>query len=109
MALIIGGKASWSSPPQEVVLSLSPQLFEQCRIGGGINDGVLNVPVPQIILYQARVRPLIGQGKPAGVPQHVRMHLDLACRLDFAHGFIHHLQIIRLSGFRADEDKIVLI
>ena len=43
------------------------------------------------------------------VPQHVRMHLDLACRLDFAHGFIHHLQIIRLSGFRADEDKIVLI
>jgi len=34
---------------------------------------VLNVPVPEIILYEPRVRALVGQGEAASVAQHVRM------------------------------------
>ncbi len=34
---------------------------------------MLNVPVPQVVLNQARVHALIGKGKAAGVAQHVGM------------------------------------
>ena len=50
-----------------------PQPLEPRRVRGGIADGVLNVPVPQVILNQARVCALIGKGKAAGVAQHVGM------------------------------------
>jgi len=54
--------------------SLSPpKFFKSGRIGGGTIDRILNVPVAEIILYQLRVGPLIGQGKPAGAPPHLRM------------------------------------
>ena len=52
---------------------LPPQLFKPRRIGRRVNDGVLNVPVPQIVLDQAGVGPLVGQGKPAGMAEHVRV------------------------------------
>jgi len=42
---------------------LPPQFLEPRRIGGGVTDGVLNVPVSEIILNQPRVRTLIGQGE----------------------------------------------
>lgn len=52
---------------------LPPKLFKPRRVGGCVSHGVLNVPVSKIVLDQARVRALVGQGEPAGVPQHVRM------------------------------------
>ena len=53
-----------------VVLS-APKLFKPGRIGGRIYDGVLNVPVPKIVLNQARVGPLIGQGKAASMARSI--------------------------------------
>jgi len=38
---------------------LTPQLLEPRGVGGGVNDGVLNVPVAEIVLDQAGVGPLI--------------------------------------------------
>jgi hypothetical protein len=32
---------------------------------------VLNVPVPQVVLYQARVRALVSEGEAARMAQHV--------------------------------------
>jgi len=52
---------------------LPPELFEPCRVGGGVPDGVLNVPVSEIVLNEPRVRALIGKGEAASVAQHVRM------------------------------------
>ena len=48
-------------------------MFKPCRVGGRVLDGVLNVPVPEIILNEPRVRALVGQGEAASVAQHVRM------------------------------------
>ena len=53
--------------------SLPPEPFKPCRVGGGVPDGVLNIPVPQIVLNQPRIRALVGQGKAAGMAQHVRV------------------------------------
>ncbi|OIR06112.1 hypothetical protein GALL_119090 [mine drainage metagenome] len=40
----------------------------------GVADGVLNIPVPQVVLYCARVLPILGQFVTAGMAQHVRMN-----------------------------------
>ena len=53
--------------------SLPPQLFKPRRIGRRVNDSVLDVPVPQIILDQAGVGPLVRQGKAARMAEHVRV------------------------------------
>lgn len=34
---------------------------------------MLNVPVPKVVLDQARIRALVGQGEAAGVAEHVGM------------------------------------
>jgi hypothetical protein len=44
---------------------------QPCRISGGVPDGVLNVPVAEIILNEPRIGSLVGQGKAAGMAQHV--------------------------------------
>lgn len=62
-----GGKNGYEIP------FLPPQSFKPCLIGSCIPDGVLNIPMAEVILNQPRVRPLIGQGKAARMPQHVRM------------------------------------
>jgi hypothetical protein len=36
-----------------------PQLFEAGRIGGGVSDGVLNVPMPEVILNTFGAKPTI--------------------------------------------------
>lgn len=54
-------------------MTLPPKLFEPCRIGGGVSDRMLNVPVSKIILNQARVCPLIREGEAAGMAKHVGM------------------------------------
>ena len=52
---------------------LSPKSLEPRRIGRGVAHGVLNIPVSEVILNQARVRALIGQSEAAGMAQHVRI------------------------------------
>ena len=54
-------------------LGSPPQLFEACRIGRRVLDGVLNVPVSEVILNEPRIRALVGQSEAASVAQHVGM------------------------------------
>src|SRR5690242_11608031 len=51
----------------------APKPFEPCRIGCGVPDGVLNVPMPEIILNEPCVCALVGKRKAASVAQHVGM------------------------------------
>jgi hypothetical protein len=53
--------------------SLTPELLEPGRIGGRVLDGVLNVPMPEIVLNEPRIGSLVGKSKAAGVAQHVGM------------------------------------
>ncbi len=53
---------------------LPPQLLEPRRVSGCIADGVLNVAVPKIDLDKPDVRALVGEGKAAGMAQHVGMN-----------------------------------
>src|SRR5437667_12343753 len=48
----------------------SPQLIEPYRVGGRVLDGVLNIPVSEIILNEPRVCTLVGEGEAASVAQH---------------------------------------
>jgi len=50
-----------------------PQFLEPGRVGGGIPDGVLYVPMAEVILNEPRVRALIGKREAASVAQHVGM------------------------------------
>jgi hypothetical protein len=52
---------------------LPPQLLEPCRLGGGVPDGVLNVPIAEIILDEPDVRSLVGQRETARMPQYLGM------------------------------------
>jgi hypothetical protein len=61
------------SSPAWVGLGSPPQLFEACRIGRRVLDGVLNVPVSEVILNEPRIRALVGQSEAASVAQHVGM------------------------------------
>jgi hypothetical protein len=54
-------------------LLILPEVLEPFRRELGVSDGVLNVLVPQIVLKRPRVLTIIGELKPAGVAQHVRM------------------------------------
>ena len=53
-----------------------PQPLKLCRIGRRVHDGVLNIPVPQIVLNELCVCALIGQGKAARVAQHVWVRFE---------------------------------
>ena len=54
----------------------APQTFEPNRSRSRISLGVPDVAVPQVILNQSRVAPLVRERKAATVPQHVRMNFD---------------------------------
>jgi len=54
-------------------IDLPPQPLKPGRIRRGVSDGMLNVPVSQVILDEPRIRALVGQGEAAGVAEHVRM------------------------------------
>ena len=61
---------------------LPPQPLEPRRVGSGIFDGVLNIPVSQVVLNQPRVGALVGQGKAACMAQHMRVSIHgQACEL----------------------------
>lgn len=55
------------------VTGIVPDAIEASRIAGGIPDGVADIAMPEIILYQAGIDPHIRQRKATGVPQHVRV------------------------------------
>jgi len=57
-------------------VQLPPQPFKPRRISRCVLHGMLNVSVSQIVLYQARVRALIGKGVTASVSQHVWVRRD---------------------------------
>src|ERR1700738_4344929 len=59
------GMGTWFGSP--------PQLLEPCRVGGRVLDGVLDVPMSEVILNEPSIRALIGQGEAASVAQHVGM------------------------------------
>ena len=61
----LDGMGTWFGSP--------PQLLEPYRVGGRVLDGVLNIPVSEIILNEPRVCTLVGQGEAASVAQHVGM------------------------------------
>ena len=72
---------SWFPACKESIL-LPPQSFKSRRVRGRVSDGVLNVPVSQIVLNQPRVCALVGEGKAACMAEHMRMRLDgQACAL----------------------------
>jgi hypothetical protein len=48
---------------------LAPKFFEPRRVGGGVPDGMLNVPMPEIILNQPGICALVGEGEAAGIAQ----------------------------------------
>ena len=81
--LQLGWKAGLS-----VGQSLPPQLLEPRRVSGGVANGVLNVAVPEIVLNEAGVCALVGEGKSAGMAQHVGMngHRELGLLTVFAQG-----------------------
>ena len=52
-----------------------PPPFKPRRIGGGVLDGVLNIPVSQVILNQPLIGALVGEGEAAGMAEHVRVRV----------------------------------
>lgn len=48
-----------------------PGVHKSGGVCGGVEDGVPNVTVPQVVLYQSRVVAALCQGIATGVPQHV--------------------------------------
>src|SRR2546422_3387832 len=59
-----------------LVSSLPPQPFKPCGIGGGVLDGMLNIPMAEIVLNQPRIGTLVGEGKAAGMAEHMRVCLN---------------------------------
>jgi hypothetical protein len=57
-------------------LSILPKPVKPARGQLGVFDGVLNVPVAEVVLQGARVLPVIRQLEAAGMPQHVGMHRE---------------------------------
>jgi hypothetical protein len=50
-----------------------PQSLKAKRSGPGIDLGVRNIAMAQVVLNQPRIAPFIGQGKSTTVPEHMRM------------------------------------
>ena len=57
-----------------------PQAAKPVRRKFGIPDGVRDTSVPQVGLQRPGISPFVGQGVPAGMPEHVRVSLDLKSR-----------------------------
>jgi hypothetical protein len=55
--------------------SVPPEPCKPCGVGGGVPDGVLNIPLPEIVLHQPCIGALVGEGEAAGMAQHVRVRV----------------------------------
>jgi len=58
-------------------VSVLPPPFEPGWRQFAVSDRMLDVLVPEVSLQRPRILSGIGQGKSTGVPQHVRVCLDL--------------------------------
>src|SRR6202035_3207939 len=56
--------------------SVLPKALEPICCKFGVPDGVLNVPVAEIVLEGAGVLPIVRQLEAAGVAQHVRVNRE---------------------------------
>jgi len=63
-----------SHPPGFVRLFVLPEILKAPGRQCGIADGMLDIPVPQILLQCPGIDSLVGEIKPARMPQHVGMH-----------------------------------
>jgi hypothetical protein len=63
----------YNFPRNKATFKSPPQFFKALGVGSGIAHGMLDIPVPQIVLNQPGIRTLVGQRKTAGMAQHVRM------------------------------------
>jgi hypothetical protein len=85
---------------------LPPEVLEPVRRQLGVAYGVLNVAVPKVVLQRPRVVTSIGEGKAAGVAQHVGMCLEGKSGLNT--GPLHHLREAGRREWRAalaDEEE----
>jgi len=53
--------------------SVPPKVLEPVGRHFGVSDGVLNVPVPEVVLEGARVVAIICELEPTGMAKHVRV------------------------------------
>lgn len=51
----------------------SPYSMKTPGVTCGVSYGVLDIPVPQIVLYEPCINPFISKGVAAGMSQHMRM------------------------------------
>jgi hypothetical protein len=63
-----------------------PERFEPLRGHLRVPHGMLDVPVPEVVLEGARVLAVVGQLEAAGVPEHVRIHREADLRPDASAG-----------------------
>ena len=63
----------WGFESRQAAEWLPPKLFEAGRVRRRVFDGMLNLPVSEVILNEPRIRALVGKGEAASVAQHVRM------------------------------------
>lgn len=61
---------------QGVTGRMYPCLSKARRTGGGITDGVTNIFVSEIVLYQSGVISAFSESKTTGMAQHVWMNPD---------------------------------
>ena len=68
---------------------------------------MLNVPVPQIVLNEAGVRPLVGKSKATGVAQHVGRngHRELGLPVVFAQGEVDSRAVQGLALLTEEEQQ----
>ena len=86
---------------------LSPKLFEPGGVGGGVLDGVFDVPVAKVILNEPGIGALVGKGEAAGMAEHVGMGAEGQGSGGAVSGEAQ-LTVERCSGFRCSLTKKVL-
>ena len=64
------GRKDLSGPPSS---SAPPKVLEPVGRHFGVPDGVLNVPVPEVVLQGPRIVTVVGELEPTGMAKHVRV------------------------------------
>ncbi len=86
----------------------APYAPEPRRIRGRVPHRMPDIPVPQIILNQPGVRPVISQRITTGMPQHVRVraYRDVGCLAEAGEKVIELLTGKRTTG-AGDEEPVI--
>ena len=62
------------------VAQLAPEVLEPIRRKFGVAHCVLNIPVAKVRLQGPCVMAVVSEGKPTGMPQHMRVSLEAEAR-----------------------------